>query len=93
MLFRSQFLGQMFGWGVADAIATYKKASENPKLLGALLLFGSTPDIIHHYKVEGRYAIGYDESHGEMVRVPLREPIHIRVVYDDRHNAVRTNMT
>ncbi len=88
-----EFLKQMFGFGVPDAIATYRKALEDKKLLGALLLFGSTPDIIHYYRVEGNYSIGYDENRTELVRVPLREPIHVRVVYDERYATHRTNIT
>jgi len=88
-----QFLVQMFGWDVARAIANYRRASEDRKLLAALLLFGATPEIIHHYAVEGNYAIGYDDNHAEIVRVPLREPIVLRALYDERHRAVRTNMT
>jgi nitrate reductase beta subunit len=88
-----EYLSQMFGWGVERAIASYRKAAEDRKLLGALLLFGATPEIIHHYKLEGRYTIGYDENHAEIVRVPLSEPIHIRPLYDERHQTYRTNMT
>ncbi|PZP63848.1 MAG: dehydrogenase, partial [Azospira oryzae] len=88
-----RFLVQMFGWGVEAAIATYRRAKDDRKLLGALLLFGATPDIIHHYRVDGRYAIGYDENNAERVRVPLREPIHVRAAHDERHQAYRTNIT
>jgi len=87
------YLTQMFGWGVEEAIKTYRRAKDDTRLLAALLLFGSTPDIIHRYQVEGRYAVGYDESGTEMVRVPLREPIVVRAVYDERHQAYRTNVT
>jgi nitrate reductase beta subunit len=87
------YLTQMFGWGVDEAIAAYRRAKDDKKILGALLLFGSTPDLIHHYKLEGRYTIGYDERGVELVRVPLREPIHVRVVYDDKHQAYRSNIT
>jgi len=83
----------MFGWGVEEAIATYRKAKEDKKLLGALLLFGATPEITHHFKVEGKWVFGYDEKGAEIVRVPLREPIHVRVVYDDKHQSYRTNTT
>ena len=58
-----------------------------------MLLFGATPDIVHHYKVEGRYTIGYDESGAELVRVPLREPIQVRAAYDERHEVYRSNNT
>jgi nitrate reductase beta subunit len=88
-----EYLAQMFGWGVERAIANYRKASEDKRLLGALLLFGATPDIIHHYRLEGRYTIGYDENNAEMVRVPLQEPIYLRSAYDQRYQSWRTNMT
>jgi nitrate reductase / nitrite oxidoreductase, beta subunit len=87
------YLTQMFGWGVADAIATYQQAKDDPKLLGALLLFGSTPWIVDRYDVRNGSAYGYDEKGQEIVRVPLREPIMLRPVYDDRYDAVRTNIT
>ena len=87
------FLQQMFGHGVPEAIATYRKARDDRKLLGALLLFGSTPRIIHRYKVENDRAIGYDEKGAELVRVPLKEPIQVRVAYDDKRDVYRTNIT
>jgi nitrate reductase beta subunit len=88
-----RFLHQMFGWGVEEAIATYRTASDNPALLGALLLFGSTPMIIHHYKVQGDHAIGYDEKMEEISRVPIKEPIHVRAAYDEKFQSYRTNIT
>jgi nitrate reductase beta subunit len=88
-----KFLTQMFGWGVEEAIATYRKAKDDRKLLAVLLLFGSTPDIIHHYKMEEKHTVGYDEKGVELVRVPLREPIHVRVVYDEKYKTHRSNMT
>ncbi len=87
------FLRQMFGHGVPEAIATYRTAAENLPLLGALLLFGATPDIIHHYRAVGPEVIGYDEHNGEMVRVPLTEPTHVRAVYDAQFDTFRTNIT
>jgi nitrate reductase / nitrite oxidoreductase, beta subunit len=88
-----QYLTQMFGWGVAEAIATYKRAKNDEQLLGALLLFGSTPWIIDRYTVKDGHAFGYDDKGQQVVRVPLREPIMLRPVYDERHDAVRTNIT
>ena len=88
-----KFLAQMFGHGVPQAIAAYRKASEDKKLLGALLLFGATPYIIHHYKIEGRHTVGYDEGGMELVRVPLHEPIQVRAAHDERYQAYRTNIT
>ena len=87
------YLQQMFGAGVADAIATYRKATEDKKLLGALLLFGAIPDITHHYKVSEDAVIAYDEKGVELVQVPLKEPIYVRAAFDERYQTYRTNIT
>jgi nitrate reductase beta subunit len=89
----SPYLRQMFGWGVDEAIATYRKASEDRKLLGALLLFGATPEISHYFRVDGDTVIGYDGKQSEIVRVPLKEPVVVRELYDIKHKAYRTNIT
>jgi nitrate reductase beta subunit len=87
------YLRQMFGWGVPEAIATYREAGADTALLGALLLFGATPMIIHHYRVIGDVTVGYGEHNEELVRVPLNEPIHVRAAYDDRLETYRSNIT
>jgi nitrate reductase beta subunit len=83
----------MFGWGVERAIETYRKAGEDKKLLAALTLFGATPEIPHHFRLVGDWTVGYDAKGAEIVRVPLKEPVVIREVYDPRHKAYRTNIT
>jgi nitrate reductase beta subunit len=88
-----QYLYQMFGWGVEEAIATYRKAADDKKLLGTLLLFGATPEITHHYKIAGDTVFAYDEKGAEIVRVPLKEPIHVRKAYDETREVYRTNIT
>jgi nitrate reductase / nitrite oxidoreductase, beta subunit len=88
-----KYLTQMFGHGVDEAIEAYRKVTDDQKLLGALLLFGATSEIIHSYKVRNGQAIGYGFKGNELVRVPLSEPIHIRSAYDERHQAHRTNVT
>jgi len=88
-----KYLYQMFGWGVEEAINKYRTALEDKKLLGALLLFGASLDIVHSFKVEGNYSIGYDEKGSEIVRVPLREPTHVRIAHDQQHQVYRTNIT
>jgi nitrate reductase beta subunit len=87
------YLRQMFGWGVDAAIATYGKAREDKKLLGALLLFGATPEISHYFRVDGDVVIGYDAKQSEIIRVPFTEPVVIRELYDIKHKAYRTNIT
>jgi nitrate reductase beta subunit len=43
--------------------------------------------------VDGDTVIGYDAKQAEIVRVPLKEPVVIRPVYDATHKAFRTNIT
>ncbi|MEY6433732.1 4Fe-4S dicluster domain-containing protein [Thioalkalicoccus limnaeus] len=87
------YLRQMFGHGVEEAIAIYRRASDDRKLLAAMLLFGATNEIIHHFSIEGNRVIGYDEKRAELVRVPMTEPTYIREAYDARFDAYRTNVT
>jgi nitrate reductase beta subunit len=83
----------MFGWGVEAAIEAYRNAPNDRKLLGALTLFGATPEISHYFRVDGDTVIGYDSKQAEVVRVPIKEPVVIREVYDIKHKAFRTNIT
>ncbi len=87
------YLYQMFGKNVEQAMKVYRTAKDDQRLLAALLLFGATPEILHHFKVENGQALGFDEKGVEVVRVPLREPIHIRAIFDDKHQTYRTNIT
>ncbi|HUF94356.1 MAG TPA: 4Fe-4S dicluster domain-containing protein [Candidatus Limnocylindria bacterium] len=87
------YLRQMFGWGVEAAIEAYRNAPNDPKLLGALTLFGATPEIPHYFRVDGDTVVGYDFKQAEIVRVPIKEPVVIREVYDITHKAFRTNIT
>lgn len=89
----ARFLRQMFGAEVQQAIAAYRAAAQDQRLLGALLLFGATPQIIHHYRVEAKATIGYDDKGAELVRVPLKEPIFMRVAFDEKLQTHRSNMT
>jgi len=78
---------------VEQAIATYKTVAQDRKLLGALTLFGATPEISFYFRVDGDTVVGYDAKQAEIVRVPIKEPIVIRPVYDATHKAYRTNIT
>ncbi|WP_018232353.1 4Fe-4S dicluster domain-containing protein [Thioalkalivibrio thiocyanodenitrificans] len=88
-----EYLRQMFGWGVEEAIDTYRRAHEDPKLLAAMLLFGATAEIIHHFRIEGGTVIGFNDKGAEVVRVPMKEPTYIREAYDARFDTWRTNVT
>jgi hypothetical protein len=43
--------------------------------------------------VDGDWVYGYDAKQAEIARVPLREPVVIREVFDEKHKAFRTNIT
>jgi len=72
------YLTQMFGPGVEQAIETYNSARDDPELLGLLMLFGSTERIIDTFDVKDGVARGYDGEGKEIVAVPLREPTFVR---------------
>ncbi len=87
------FLRQMFGPGVDHAIDTYRAAADDPDLAGLLALFGSTPRIVPRWKRTGDDVIGFDEAGAEIVRVPMREPVHIRKAFDFAHGVARGNIS
>jgi nitrate reductase / nitrite oxidoreductase, beta subunit len=86
------FLRQMFGPGVERAQAVYRNAPNDPDLAGLLCLFGSTDRIVPRWKRSGETVYGYDEKGAEIVRVPIREPVHIRAGLDAARGVVRTNV-
>ena len=86
-----QFLYQMFGGKemVDRAIKTYLNAKNDRKLLGAMLLFGSTNKIIHRFRVDKNYAYGYDDKGNLISKVPFKEPVYIRPLYDKKRDVYR----
>ncbi len=71
-----KYLHQLFGPGVDAAIARY--TSPSPKLLGVLQLFGATQRLIYSFDVTSTEAVGYDQDGGEIMRVPIVEPVVVR---------------
>jgi nitrate reductase beta subunit len=85
------FLEQMFGPGVEHAVNTYRNGAKDADLAGLLGLFGSTEMVVARWKRQGDIVIGADEKGTQLVRVPLRELVHIRPAFDARYQIVRTN--
>ena len=85
------FTRQMFGPGVDKAVEVYRNAPNDNDLTGLLGLFGSSESIMRKWKRSGDIVIGMDENGKEVVRVPFREPVHIRPAYDKLHQITRTN--
>ena len=86
-----RFLEQMFGPGVSEAIAAYRSAPHDPELAGLLCLFGSTEMIVARWRRQGDWVAGADEKGVEVVRVPAREPVHVRAAFDSQRRIMRTN--
>ncbi|MBI2265851.1 MAG: dehydrogenase [Armatimonadetes bacterium] len=89
------YLRQMFGPGAAQAVATYQRMREGkePEIQAILHLMTSTEYIVTRFLVKGSEVIGYDEKQKEVVRVPVREPIHVRPHYDEKLAVYRHNIT
>jgi ferredoxin len=85
------FTRQMFGPGVEDAVKTYLNAANDPDLTGLLALFGSSEMIMPRWKRQGDWVTGMSETGSEIVRVPLKEPVHVRPAYDRLYQISRVN--
>lgn len=92
-----EFNRQLFGPGAQNAVEQYKNAIEDKKLIGLLMLFGSTDSIIHSFRVEGDInsgnCIGLNEKGNEIIKVPIKEPIIIREEYDGQRDVHRFSIT
>ena len=88
-----EYLRQMFGPGVDEAIETYKNIRHDPELLAVSVLSGATEDWIEQFAVDGDEAVGYDGQGEEIVRVPLVEPHYIRMFFDQEQDVYRHNLT
>ncbi|MBI1948972.1 MAG: 4Fe-4S dicluster domain-containing protein [Deltaproteobacteria bacterium] len=86
-----QYLEQMFGPRVHEAIARYRELPKDPVAAGLLCLIGSTDRIIHRFDVKDGKASGYDEAGAELVTVPVSEPVIERPPWDARIGAIRNN--
>ncbi|GAB6165914.1 hypothetical protein JCM19992_19140 [Thermostilla marina] len=85
------FLLQMFGPGVAQAVNTYRNAADDPELAALLQLFGCTERVVGVWRREGDEVVGLDESQTEILRVPVREPVIVREAFDAQQQVWRTN--
>ena len=86
------FLRQMFGPGAEQAVGVYRRAAEDPDLAGLLGLFGCTERVVPRWRRQGDLLVGLEESGAELLRVPMREPVHIRrEAFDARYGVARTN--
>ena len=62
-----------------------------PELHGLMGLFGSTEKLVHRFARKGDWVFAYDDKGEEIVRVPMKEPIHVRVPFDVKRGVAPTN--
>lgn len=79
-------------------MSVYRSAPRDPDLAGLLCLFGSTETLLARWRRQGDWVSGLDEKGGEVVRVPLREPVqaardflaqHLRALAEALSEALR----
>jgi nitrate reductase beta subunit len=85
------FLRQMFGPGVDAAIKTYRNAPNDPDLAGLLALFGSSESVMTRWMRRGEEVVGADDQGTPLVRVLMREPVHVRPSFDKLYQITRVN--
>ena len=86
-----QYLQQMFGPRVDEAIERYRKLEGDPVANALLCLIGSSDRILHRFAVDKGKAIGFAENGEEIVRVPVNEPVLVREAFDAKVGAIRNN--
>ncbi len=89
----ASFLEQIFGPGVAHAVETYRRASEDETLLGLLHLFGSSPEIMDRFEVKKGVARAWDAEGVPIAEVPITEPAQMRPAWDRRRRVHRLDVT
>jgi nitrate reductase beta subunit len=87
----ASFLHQMFGPDAESAIKTYRAAPNDLDVAGLLALFGSSERLMPRWRREDDWVVGMDEQDVEIVRVPLREPVHVGPAYDELYQIARVN--
>ncbi|EMA45966.1 4Fe-4S dicluster domain-containing protein [Halobiforma nitratireducens] len=90
----TDYLTQLFGPGVEDAVETYEamRNGEEPEIQGLLHLIGSTEWSLTEFEIDGDEAVGYYEG-DEVGRVPITEPTAERDRYDEDEDVYRLDIT
>lgn len=86
-----EYLVQMFGPNVDEAISRYKEIQHDPVAQGLFVLMGSTDRIIHRFDVKGKDVRAFDEKGDLIVTVPITEPAYERKPYNEAIGAIRQN--
>jgi len=85
------FNEQLFGPGAGAAMKMYRTAATDMDLAGLLCLFGSSEMVMSKWRRQGEMVSGLDDKGTELVKVPLREPVHVRPGVDPKLQIIRTN--
>ena len=85
------FSRQLFGPGADAAVETYRNARKDMDLAGLLCLFGCSESLTTKWKRTGDIVVGTDDTGTQLVRVPIKEPVHVRSSFDPVQKIVRIN--
>ena len=80
-------------WHQLQGLRVWCVAGNDRKLLGALLLFGSTNRIVTRFEVKKNRVLGWDEDGKQVADVPFTEPSWVREHYDEGRDVYRHNTT
>ncbi len=86
-----EYLTQMFGPNVEDAMQRYKDIQKDPIAQGLFVLMGATDRIIHRFDVKGKDVRAFDEKNDLILSVPITEPVIERNPYSEALGAIRQN--
>ena len=89
----ADYLEQMFGPGVQEAIDQYKNGKDDETLTGLLQLFGSSPEIMERFEVKSGIARGFNRDGKLVAEVPITEPVQERPAFDRERNVHRLDIT
>jgi nitrate reductase beta subunit len=86
-----EYLTQMFGPNVEEAMQRYKDIQKDPIAQGLFVLMGATDRIIHRFDVKGKDVRAFDEKNDLILSVPITEPVIERDPYSEALGAIRQN--
>lgn len=86
-----EYLTQMFGPNVEEAMLRYREVQKDPVAQGLFVLMGATDRIIHRFDVKNGDVRAFDEKGDLIVAVPLTEPVIERKAYSEELGTIRQN--
>ncbi|MBI5184138.1 MAG: dehydrogenase [Nitrospinae bacterium] len=85
-----EYLGQLFGPGVEEAIA--KRTDPSDKLFACLRCFGMQRDVLYRFELQNGRVLAYNDKDEKVIDLALKdEPFYERPMVDKERNTLRIN--